>query len=74
MRQLEIAIEDETLEACREYARRRGMSLEEAVGQMLARVVRPARKGWLKECFALMDKTGANSQGRQWKREDLHDV
>ncbi len=74
MRQLTIAIEDDTLDAYREYARRHNMTLEQVVHDVLSQGVSPAREGWLEECFKLMDRSRADSHGRQWHREDLYDV
>lgn len=70
---LSITIEDTTLEACRQYAQEHGMSLDEAIQHVLESNVSPRRKGWLEECFQLMDQAGADSQGRTWTREDLYD-
>ena len=74
MQQLNIAIDDHTLDAYKEYAKQHGMSLDEVVRRVLAQGVSPARKGWLEECFRLMDQAGADSKGERWKREDLYDV
>lgn len=73
MRQLTIAIEEDTLEAYQKYARRHGMSVDEAIQRVLARGVSRENEGWLEECFELMDRTGADSRGQRWKREDLYD-
>jgi len=53
-----------------------------SVSELVNQAVREALVGydqsdpdsWLEESFKLMDRVGANSEGRKWKREDLYDV
>ena len=72
MQQLRINVADDTLEAYKQYARQHGLSLDEVVQAVVARGVTPQCQDWLEECFDLMDRSGANSQGQRWKREDLY--
>jgi plasmid stability protein len=53
-----------------------------SVSELVNEVVRETLVGyaandpesWLEESFKLMDQAGVNSEGRQWKREELYDV
>jgi hypothetical protein len=74
MKNITISIEDEVLEAGRKYAQNHNMSLNGLIRKLLAQTVLPSSENWLEECFQLMDRAGANSQGRKWKREELYDV
>ena len=74
MRNITISLEDEVLEAGCEYARRNKTSLDALIRQLLTQTVMPASSHWLEECFALMDKAQADSDGWDWRREDLYDV
>jgi len=48
------------------------MSLNALIRKLLKQNVTDSSTQWLTESFELMDRTGANSQGRSWRREDLH--
>jgi len=74
MQELKISIDDETLEAYRNYARQHGISLAEAIGLVLRRGAAAAQRDWLEEFFRVMDNAAANSQGRAWRRDELYDV
>lgn len=74
MRQVTIAIEDDVLQSYKQYAQQHGLSLDELIQRVLSWGISPARADWLEDCFRLMDRAGANSGGRRWKREDLYDV
>ena len=74
MKNITISIDDEVLEAGRDYARRHKISLNALVRKLLAQTVLPSSQNWLDECFQLMDRADADSGGRRWKREELYDV
>lgn len=73
VQQLTIDIEENVLLAYEEYARQRGLSLNEVIQRVLAEGISPARTDWLEECFRLMDEAGVGSGGRRWRRADLYD-
>ncbi len=74
MKNITISIEEDVLEAGREYAKRHNMSLNSLIRKLLAQTVRSESQNWLQECFALMDQANADSQGQKWTREELYDV
>jgi hypothetical protein len=67
-----LSIDDETLEAGRRYAQKKGMSLNALIRVLLSRTVTKSAEGWLEDTFRMMDQTSANSRGKAWKREDLY--
>jgi hypothetical protein len=74
MKNITISIEEDVLEAGREYAKRHNMSLNSLIRKLLAQTVRSESQNWLEECFALMDQANANSKGQKWTREELYDA
>ena len=73
MKNVTLAIDEQTLAAGREYARAHHTSLNNMIRQMLKRmVVREARANWADEFLAVAAKAGGDSHGRKWKREDLY--
>ena len=74
MKNITISIEEDLLEAGREYAKRHNMSLNSLIRKLLAQTVQSESRNWLEECFSLMDQANANSGGRKWTREELYDV
>lgn len=72
MKNITLSIDEETLEAGRDYAKRHNMSLNALIRTLLKQtVVRPSTQ-WLAESFEIMDKARGNSRGKTWKREDLY--
>jgi hypothetical protein len=74
MKNVTVSMDDETLKAARDYARRHNMSLNSLVRRLVAQKVARPGENWVDECFALMDKARGRSRGRRWKREDLYDL
>ena len=73
MKNVTIAIDEQTLAAGREYARAHRTSLNHIIRELLERtVISSARASWADEFLALAAKAGGNSGGRKWKREDLY--
>jgi plasmid stability protein len=73
MRTVTIALDEQTLEAGREYASAHHTSLNSLIRELLRRtVVRESRATWADEFLELAAKAGGNSKGRQWKRKDLY--
>lgn len=72
MKIIRLAIDEETLEAGREYARRHRMTLSALVRELLRKTVLTDRRAAVTEMFRLMDEHPGNSRGRRWNREDLH--
>jgi hypothetical protein len=72
MKNITLALDDELLEAGRQYAERHQTTLNALVRELLAKTVLADRPSALKEMFRLMDANPGNSRGRRWKREDLY--
>jgi hypothetical protein len=73
MKNITLSLDDELLEAGREYAQRHQTTLNALVRELLVRTVLADRQTAVKEMFRLMDASPGNSRGRRWKREDLYD-
>ena len=69
-----ISLDEKLLKAGREYARKHQTSMNALIRRLLKQTVEARSSQKMDECFELMDSAGMNSQGRQWKREDLYDV
>jgi hypothetical protein len=72
MKNITLAIDEETLDAGREYAQRHQTTLNGLVRELLVRTVLPDRKAAVGEMFRLMDTYPGNSQGQRWTREELY--
>ena len=72
MKNVTLSIDEETLKAGRDYAKKHNMSLNALIRKLLKQSVVNSSTQWLTESFELMDKAKANSKGKTWKREDLH--
>lgn len=72
MKNITLAIDEETLEAGREYARRHRTTLNTLVRELLRKTVLSDRKAAVTEMFRLMDAHPGDSRGKRWNREDLH--
>ena len=73
MKNITLALDDEVLEAGREYAQRHQTTLNALVRDLLVKTVVADRQGSVHEMFRLMDAYPGNSKGRRWKREDLYE-
>lgn len=74
MKNITLSIDEDTLEAGRNYAKRHKMSLNMLIRRLLKQNVTDSSTQWLSETFELMDRAKANSQSKRWRREDLHRV
>jgi hypothetical protein len=72
MKNITLALDEETLDAGREYAQRHGTTLNTLVRELLAKTVLADKKAAIDEMFRLMDTHPGNSHGRRWTREELH--
>jgi hypothetical protein len=72
MKNVTIAIDEETMNAGRTYAHAHRTSLNALIRELLAGTVKPAQATWTDTLFQLADNASANSRGRRWKREDLY--
>ena len=74
MKNITLSIDEDTLKAGRNYAKRHKMSLNMLIRKLLKQNVTDLSTQWLAETSELMDRAKANSQSRRWRREDLHRV
>lgn len=72
MKNITLAIDDETLEAGRRYASRHQTTLNSLVRELLVRTVVADRQAMANEMFRLMDAFPGHSQGARWTRDELY--
>jgi hypothetical protein len=72
MKNITLALDEETLDAGREYAQRHNTTLNALVRELLQKTVLLDRKAAVNEMFRLMDAHPGNSEGKRWKREELY--
>ena len=72
MKKITLALDDDTLDACRAYARRHQTTLSVLVRELLVKTVVADREAAVLEMFRLMDAYPAHSQGRRWTRAELY--
>jgi hypothetical protein len=72
MKNITLAMDEETLVLGREYAKRHNMSFNALVRKSLEQTVKHGSKNWLDEMFKDMDKENVNSKGKKWIREELY--
>ncbi len=72
MKNVTLALDEETLDAGRDYADRHQTTLNALVRELLAKTVLADRDAAVREMFRLMDAHPGNSRGRKWKRDELY--
>ncbi len=72
MKNITLALDEETLAAGRDYARRHQTSLNSLVRDLLRKNAGADRAAALNELLRVMDAYPGNSKGRKWRREDLY--
>jgi hypothetical protein len=72
MKNITLALDEETLNAGREYAQRHQTTLNALVRELLVKTVLADKKAAVVEMFRLMDAHPGNSNGKRWTREDLY--
>ena len=74
MPNITISLDEDLLRSGRKYAEKHNTSMNALIRKLLEQTVKDQSKDWLEECFNLMDRAGADSRGRKWRRGDLYDV
>ena len=75
MKNVTLAIDEETLEASREYARKHRLTLNALIRLLLLKTVRANSRARLQGLFELMDKNpGHAAKDYKFRREDAYDV
>jgi len=72
VKNITLSLDEETLKAGRDYAKKHHMSLNGLIRRLLRQNVVGSSSQWLTEVFDTMDKAQADSRGAKWKREDLY--
>jgi hypothetical protein len=72
MKNITLALDEETIKAGREYAKRHNLTLNSLVRKLLRQTVAKGSTDWIEEVFALMDKAAVPPRGADWKRKDLY--
>lgn len=74
MRNVTISVEDNVLQAGRNYAKSHHLSLNGLIRRLLYKItMKQSKRQWLEECVQLMNKTRGHSHGKKWKREELYE-
>ncbi|OHE66115.1 MAG: hypothetical protein A2001_11595 [Treponema sp. GWC1_61_84] len=74
MKNITLSIDDDMLQAGREYARIHKMSFNVLVRKLIEQTVVTKKGQWLDDTFSLMDKLDVSSGTRKWTREELYRV
>ena len=74
MTNITLALDDDLLQASREYAQQHQLSLNAFIRDLLTRTVTSSKQVWVEECLSHLEMAGGNSRGQSWKRDDLYDV
>jgi hypothetical protein len=72
VKNITLALDDDTLDAGRLYAQRHQTTLNALVRELLVKTVMADREAAVREMFRLMDAHPGNSRGRRWAREELY--
>ena len=72
MKNITLALDDETIDAGRAYAQLHQTTLNALVRDLLLKTVAGNREAGVREMFRLMDAYPGNSRGQQWTRDDLY--
>ena len=73
MKNITLALDEETLAAGRAYAERHHTTLNALVRDLLARTVHVDRAAAVEEMFRLMDRSPGRSHGKRWTRDELYE-
>jgi len=74
MRNITLSIDDDMLQAGREYARIHNISFNVLVRKLIEQTVVPKKGQWLDDTFSLMDKLNVSSGIQKWTRDELYRV
>jgi hypothetical protein len=72
MKNITLALDEQTLASGRAYAQRHGTTLNNLVRDLLRRATVEDRNRTVAEMFRLMDAHAGDSRGETWTREDLY--
>jgi hypothetical protein len=72
VKNITLAIDEQTLDAGRSYAQRHQTTLNALVRELLVKTVLADREAAVREMFRLMDAHPGNSRGQRRTREELY--
>lgn len=72
MPNITISLDEDLIRKGRNYAKKNNTSLNNLIRMLLKKTVTSSESDWLDELFHKMDQTNADSNGAEWKREDLY--
>lgn len=73
MKNVTLALDDQTLKAGRAYAQAHNTSLNALIRTLLRRTVLAQESGnRLQEFYRIADRVKPDSRGRRWRRDDLY--
>lgn len=73
MKNITLALDEETLEAGREYAQRHNTTLNNLVRELLRKTALGDRRTAAREMIRLMEDNPGRSSGIRWTRAQLHE-
>lgn len=73
MKNLTLAIDEATLKASREYAKRHNTTLNQLVRDLLQHTVAQDQQGGVEELLRFFREHAGNSGDWKWNREELYD-
>jgi len=74
MKNITLSIDDDILQAGREYARDHNISFNVLVRRLVEQTVVKKNDSWLQDTFSLMDTVSISSGNEKWTREELYRV
>lgn len=74
MKNITLSIDEDILQAGREYARNHNISFNVLVRKLVEQTVVTKKDYWLNDTFSLMDKLHVTSGDEKWSREELYRV
>jgi hypothetical protein len=74
MKNITLSIDDDILQAGREYARDHNISFNVLVRRLVEQTVVKKNDSWLQDTFSLMDTVSVSSGNEKWTREELYRV
>ena len=74
MKNITLSMDDDVLQAGREYARMHNISFNVLVRRLVEQTVETKKDLWLTDTNLLMDRLNVSSTGEKWTREELYRV
>ena len=72
MKNITLALDEDTLDAGRAYAQRHDTTLNALVRELLVKTVVADREAAVGEMFRLMDAHPGRTKGKRWTRDELY--